>query len=239
VALASSALLGLGFVGLHALGTGAAGLWLLIASCVYILFLIHLGVRVRGASRRASDTPPPHSLGPANLLTLLRALMAAMMAGFVALPGRGTWVAWIPGLLYLLVVVGDAFDGWVARRTGTATELGGELDMATDRVAFLTAVAVAVAWGRLHPVFLGPGFLPLLFAGHMSIRRGFGSPVHPLAHRGSRQLVGTLYTLFLVAALLPLFSPPRLILPGVILTIPLVLGFARDWLHSVRGVDGR
>jgi CDP-diacylglycerol--glycerol-3-phosphate 3-phosphatidyltransferase len=154
----------------------------------------------------------------------------------VVVPSGEPGAGWIPGTLYLLIVVGDALDGLVARRTRRVTELGGELDMATDRMALLAAIAVAVAQGRLHGAFLALGVLPYLFAVHLHLRRrGSGRPLL-LAPDWRRQLVGTLLTLFLVAALLPVLPPEDLRLPAVLLSVLVLGSFARDWRCLRTGV---
>ena len=232
--LAGFAALALGYAVLrHGTETFRAGMWLLVSTSVFCYFLIHLTVRLKG--NRSSSREGLHpTLGPANLLTLARSLLAAYLAGFVAFPPGAMVIPWAPGVIYLLVVVGDALDGLVARRTGRVTELGSELDMATDRMAFLAAIGVAVVQDKLHSGFLILGLLPYLFAAHMYFRRRASGPTPSPVADGFRQLVGTLLTLFLAVALLPMFNSSQLHLPGVFLFCLALLSFGRDWLRVAR-----
>ena len=61
----------------------------------------------------------------ANALTLLRVLCSLCMAGMPALSPR--FLA-----LYIACGISDMLDGWVARRTDTASPLGAKLDTLAD-----------------------------------------------------------------------------------------------------------
>ena len=82
----------------------------------------------------------------ANFVTSIRLLCAAALA---FLP------AFSPGFyaLYLLAGVSDMADGWIARRTNTASRLGATLDTLAD-LAF-----AAVCLVRLLPLFALPVWL--------------------------------------------------------------------------------
>ena len=83
-------------------------------------------------ARMRSDQP---AMFPADWVTLTRTLLIAGVAGLVAdsfvRPVSGTALV----TLSTVALVLDAVDGQVARRTGTATELGARIDAETD--AFL------------------------------------------------------------------------------------------------------
>lgn len=87
-------------------------------------------------------------LGPADLVTLLRAVLVGGVAALVA----DSFVHSIPvGVLTTLAVVAlalDAVDGRVARRTGTASAVGARFDMEVDAVlVLLLSVYVARSLG--------------------------------------------------------------------------------------------
>ncbi len=86
---------------------------------------------------------------PANLLSLVRIPLAG-----VAIAMRHQPIA----VLTLMAVAGisDMLDGYVARRTGTNTRVGGWLDPVCDKI-FVVAVLVAV-WIERRP----PAWLPLM-----------------------------------------------------------------------------
>ncbi len=97
----------------------AVGLWTLLA----------------GAARRAGSS----TLGPADLVTLARAVLVGGVAGLVAdrFAGGVTPVATLVVLAAVALAL-DGVDGQVARRTGTASPLGARFDMEVD--AFLVLV---------------------------------------------------------------------------------------------------
>ena len=83
--------------------------------------------------------------GPADRVTLARAVLACAVAGLAAAAALGGPEAHaVEGALGLLVglasvaLVLDAVDGWVARRTGTVSAFGARFDLEVD--AFLIAV---------------------------------------------------------------------------------------------------
>lgn len=98
-----------------------------------------LGTAVaRGASRWDRE-----SLGPADVVTLIRAALGCGVAAIVADAAEaGTTAAstavWTLTSLAATALALDAVDGWVARATSTASEFGAKLDLEAD--AFLILV---------------------------------------------------------------------------------------------------
>ena len=115
-------------------GLGAAG-WIVGVACA---------VTMAAALARAIARRPDDRLGPASWLTLARATLAVGVAALAADSfAHDTPVA----LLVTLATVSlglDAADGWVARRTGTATALGARFDGEVDAFLIL-ALSVYVA----------------------------------------------------------------------------------------------
>ena len=103
-------------------------------------------------------------LGPADLVTLLRAVLVGGVAALVA----DSFVHVVPaGPLTTLAVVAlalDAVDGRVARRTGTASAVGARFDMEVDAVlVFLLSVYVARSLG-LWVLAIGSAYYMLVVA---------------------------------------------------------------------------
>src|SRR5690349_330786 len=76
----------------------------------------------------------------ANLITVARVALLFILVGFIYLslphdgqPGEPVW-ALVAVLLTLVVFVGDAVDGVVARARGEVNSLGAVVDIAGDRV---------------------------------------------------------------------------------------------------------
>jgi phosphatidylglycerophosphate synthase len=98
----------------------------------------------RGLARRPGDR-----LGPASWVTLVRGTLAVGVAALAA----DSFMHGAPvALLVTLAAVAlglDALDGWVARRTGTATALGARFDGEVDAFLILAlSVYVAPACGE-------------------------------------------------------------------------------------------
>ena len=93
----------------------------------------------RGLARR-----PGERLGPASWVTLTRATLAVGVAALATDSlGHDPPVALLVTLAGIALVL-DAVDGWMARRTGTASELGARFDGEVDAFLIL-ALSVYVA----------------------------------------------------------------------------------------------
>lgn len=92
----------------------------------------------------------------ANALTALRLLLAPLLYAAIVQgrPGIAATVFW-------LAVATDLADGWVARRFGEATPLGGLVDHAAD-AAFATTGTAALACTGALPVVL-PALIAVAF----------------------------------------------------------------------------
>ncbi|WP_442933901.1 CDP-alcohol phosphatidyltransferase family protein [Micromonospora sp. CPCC 206171] len=109
-------------------GLDAAG-WLAgVAYGIGFCGALDRGLRRRGAYR----------LGPADRVTLTRAVLVGGVTALVvdAIDAAAPLAVLVPMAAAALAL--DAVDGWVARRTGTASALGARFDMEVD--AFLILV---------------------------------------------------------------------------------------------------
>src|SRR6516164_2744777 len=113
-------------------------------------------------ARMRSDQP---AMFPADWVTLTRALLIAGVAGLVADSfGRPLSVTALVTLSAVALVL-DAVDGQVARRTGTATPLGGRIDAETDAfLILLLSIAVSQEYGG-WVLAIGAARYALLLAG--------------------------------------------------------------------------
>lgn len=177
------------------------------------------------------------ALGHGNRITLLRGLLIAATAGFLALTSvdLGPWLLYIPAALYTAAALGDWLDGLLARRQQQTTRLGTELDTALDALGLLIAPLLAVLYGKLHISYLLVSSAYYLFQWGIGWRLRHGRPVFALPpSRVRRHLAGLQMALVAVALWPPLQADVTRFL-GFALMIPLLLGFCRDWLH----VSGR
>jgi phosphatidylglycerophosphate synthase len=109
---------------------------------------IACAVTMAAALARGLARDPGERLGPASWVTLARATLAVGVAALAADSfTHGTPVALVVTLAAVALAL-DAVDGWVARRTGTATALGARFDGEVDAFLILAlSVYVAPACG--------------------------------------------------------------------------------------------
>ena len=174
--------------------------------------------------------------GPADWVTLARATLAIGVAVLVADSfARPARVAMLVTLAAVALAL-DLVDGWVARRTGTASKLGARLDGEVD--AFLILVlsvyvarstgAWVLAIGAARYVFLAAGWLlPWL--------------CEPLPPRYWRKVVCAMQGIVLTIAAADLL-PPLLTRAALVIALALLAeSFGRDvwWLWARRHASGR
>ena len=110
---------------------------------------------------RALHRSRSRSLGPADRVTLARATLVGCVTALVAdTLTRPPQTAVLTGLAAVALIL-DAFDGRVARRTGTASELGARFDMEVD--AFLILVLAVLVAGSLGAWVLLTGAMRYAF----------------------------------------------------------------------------
>lgn len=91
----------------------------------------------------------------ANLITLLR--LAFLPFIYLALASGTQTGRWLGLGLFTLAALTDLLDGYVARKTGTASPLGAMLDLGADRLLTLVSVAGLLVGGALSPCAMAAG----------------------------------------------------------------------------------
>jgi phosphatidylglycerophosphate synthase len=171
--------------------------------------------------------------GVANLITASRAVLVVAIAGagLASATPRTAGVVVAVGTVAALL---DLADGWVARRTGTASPFGARFDMEVD--AALVLVLSALVWrnGVTGPWVLASGLMRYAF---VALARPWPWLARPLPPSRRRQAVCVVQIIALLVALAPVV-PPALAW-AVALAGLVVLGwsFAVDvaWLAARRG----
>lgn len=174
-------------------------------------------------------------LGPADRVTLARATLAGgVLALTVDSLTRPVPAAGVVPLAAVALSL-DAVDGWVARRTGTSSELGARFDMEADAFLILVlSVLVArpvgawvLAIGLMRYVFVAAGLLlPWL--------RG------PIAPRYWSKVVAAIQGIALLVAASGLLPPGWTALVLAVALVLLVESFGRSvgWLWRHRTKEG-
>jgi CDP-diacylglycerol--glycerol-3-phosphate 3-phosphatidyltransferase len=175
------------------------------------------------------------NFGAGNQLTILRGVMIAFLAGFLFSPWPQGWLAWLPGLIYILAALFDLFDGYLARRTNHVTRLGEILDLNLDGLGILVACLLIVQYGQVPFWYLLVGLARYLFiTGEWTLKK-LGKPVIELAPNPARRPLAGAQMGFIAVVLLPIFSPPGTFLVAGMVAAPFLVGFFYDWLN-VSGV---
>jgi len=174
--------------------------------------------------------------GPADRVTLARTVLVggcatlAVLALVGAIGPRPWWLVAlaVPALLL------DGVDGWVARRTDTATDAGARLDMEVDAALLLVLSSVVV---------LTQGFWVLAIGGlrYLWVVAGWFAPVlrGPVVFRFSRKVIAVVQAVALILALTPVVPSSTARGGLLVAVILLVFSFSRDGLQLVRDAVDR
>ena len=147
-----------------------------LMAAAFFAVLFAAVVRVAGAHH------PFARFGPANHVTTIRAMLAALAAGLVGYPVSPAVLWSVIGVTALMAVL-DGLDGWLARFTRMASGYGARFDMETDAAFILVLSALvwqhekAGAWvlccGLMRYAFVAAGWMfPWLAAPLRATLRG-------------------------------------------------------------------
>lgn len=105
--------------------------------------------------------PFPH-FGVANYVTLVRAVVVVLAAGFIGQPAT-TGLLWFVVVVTSVAAVLDGVDGWLARRSGMSSAFGARFDMETDAALILVLSILVWQYGKAGPWVLLSGLLRYAF----------------------------------------------------------------------------
>jgi phosphatidylglycerophosphate synthase len=105
---------------------------------------------------------PFDRLGPANWMTMARAGLVALVAGFIGEP-RAASIASSAVALAIIVEVADGVDGWLARRSALASAFGARFDMEVDALLIMALAILAWQHGKAGSWVLLSGLLRYAF----------------------------------------------------------------------------
>jgi len=174
---------------------------------------------------------PGRGLGPANRVTLGRAMATLPVAALVGQPSihhdGGHW--WVI-VLATAVMVTDGFDGWTARRTGTATPYGARFDMELDSVLMLALALLVASSGKVGAWVVAAGLPRYLFVAAGWLYPPLAAPLPP---RRRRQTVCVVQGIALLVALGPIIPPPAAAAAALLGLAALVYSFGVDVLWTL------
>ncbi len=225
VELAVGGLALLGLLGLLGLGASASPRVAALAITTYLGMAALLW--------RALWPGPRAGMGPANRVTLARGVLVALLAGALADPAllsaQGAWLF----ALALVALSLDGVDGWVARRTGSASAQGARFDMELDALFILVLCLALLLLDRAGPWVLAIGAMRYVFVA-ASWRWAWLADELPDSLR--RKAVCVWQVAALMLALLPATPGPLATWLAATALTGLTLSFAVDvrWLYQHR-----
>ncbi|GHE20221.1 CDP-alcohol phosphatidyltransferase family protein [Halomonas urumqiensis] len=226
---------------------GLVGLGLLLAlldsalAFTFDTWLVAIGVYLGMASLlwRGMTLRPAHfaGLGAANRVTLARGVLVALLAGALVDPARlAVHGSWLAGLALLSLAL-DGVDGWVARQTDSASELGARFDMELDAAFIMVLCLALLVAGKVGAWILAIGAMRYLFVLAGLWLEWMNAPL-PDSFR--RKAVCVWQVAALLLALLPMVESTLASGLAATALAGLVASFAIDvhWLYRQRDVAG-
>jgi phosphatidylglycerophosphate synthase len=180
---------------------------------------------VRGLQRKETA-----QFGPANTVTAVRSTLVGIITGIVA----ASFVTPISVVILIALAIPalllDAVDGWVARRTNSASELGARFDMEVD--AFLLLVLSVYVSQTLGVWVMAIGLMRYAFVAGAWIFPWLG---RQLPFRYWRKVVTAVQGIALTIAAAGLFPALDVLFVAIALAL-LLESFGRDvvWLTARR-----
>jgi phosphatidylglycerophosphate synthase len=186
------------------------------------------------AMRSVAHAYPHDRFGSCNTVTLLRAALVSALAAPLVAPGL---LAAAPGLAWGVLAVAvmalslDGLDGWLARRSGLASEFGARFDVEVDSVLALVLACLALANGKAGAWVLVLGGMRYAYvAAGMVVPWLHGA----LPQRFRRKAVCVVQIAVLILLLAPSVVPPVSTGLGLAATSLLAWSFAVDILWLAR-----
>jgi CDP-diacylglycerol--glycerol-3-phosphate 3-phosphatidyltransferase len=167
----------------------------------------------------------------ADLVTFGRGAVIACVAGFLLLPRPSGWYAWMPGVLYLLAVLADYVDGYLARLHNSTSEFGAALDRTFDGIITLVGSLLGIHYGHLPVWYFAVGIAFFVFSLAIWIRKKSGRVVLDLPSSNYRRVVGGSNVFFIGVALTPALPVDWFSLLAAFFTFLLITGFFLDWQY--------
>ena len=221
----------LGVAGTAAGGT-IAGAWL-GAGVLYPVTAAALAAAMLAAVVGVAGDQYPHArFGAANGVTTIRVGLVALVAALIGAETGATGL-WLAVALASIEAVLDGVDGWLARRTGLASEFGARFDMETDALLILALSLLVWQHDKAGAWVLGCGLMRYAF-----VAAGWVLPFlrRPLRSTRRGKTVAVLQVVGLTVALAPIVPAPLSASVAAVTLGTLVWSFAVDirWLAASR-----
>lgn len=164
-----------------AAATALAGLFSLPAG---LAMAASWALTIAGAGIAAWRWGPDRDLKAADRITLARAFATSIAAaGAVAAPELSSATLWLLTGLAAAALLTDGVDGFVARRTGAASEFGARMDREVDAFTVLVLAILVYRLGRADLWILAAGAMRYAFVAAGSLLPWLRAPLPPSRRR--------------------------------------------------------
>ena len=214
---------------------GYALRWALFSEFIFA-FEVGLVICLRHQWEKRTGEKAPIRLGFPDYVTIIRGFAASCVGGFIFVPRPTALLAWAPGILYLAAIAGDFLDGYLARRFRGPTRFGAILDNEFDSVATFLGVLLGILYGGLPPWYLVIGLAHYLFLAGIWWRRTRGLQISALPENNWRRVIGGANSLFVAAAISPIFPEATVRFLSLPFLILISVSFVSDW-YSIAKED--
>lgn len=209
-------------IGLFSVGEHAV-LGIAAALCIYL-------VAAGTASIAFLRTYPHDVLGLCNIVTLIRLVIVATLAGALLSSAGPSWAVFT---LAAIALVLDGVDGWLARRQHLASTFGARFDVEVDAAFALVLTLHAVIGGSAGFAVVLLGLPYYMFKAANLV---FPWLNQPLPERFTRKAMCVVQITVLIALQLPIMAPVDLDLVVIAVALALAWSFVHDirWLWRAR-----
>ncbi len=174
---------------------------------------------------------PFPQFGLANLVTMIRAALVAMAAALLVEP-PATSIAWFVVVITVCLSALDGLDGWLARRTGLASDFGARFDVEVDALLILVLSLFVWRHDKAGVWVLACGLMRYVFVAAGWVLPWMNGPLKPTL-RGKSVAVAQFAGLGL--ALAPVVPAPASAGVAAMTLVTLVWSFALDVRRLWRG----
>ncbi|MFQ5972413.1 MAG: CDP-alcohol phosphatidyltransferase family protein [Alphaproteobacteria bacterium] len=127
---------------------------------------------------------PTGGFGAANRMTLARVVVACLTGGLVLhVRGGGVEIVWVAVGGASFAALLDGFDGWIARRTGTASPFGARFDMEADALLIMLLAVLVWRLDKTGAWVLAAGFIRYGFVAATLLWPWLDDPLPPSRRR--------------------------------------------------------
>jgi phosphatidylglycerophosphate synthase len=217
----------LGVIG-TASGGALVGSWLDVGVVYPVMAAAMVAAALALLVRLAGHQHPHRRFGAANAVTTTRVGLVALVGALIGVEA-GVRALWLAVGLASVGAALDGVDGWLARRTGLASEFGARFDMETDALLILVLSVLVWQHGKAGAWVIACGLMRYGFVAAGRLLPWLAAPLRSTV-RG--KTVAVVQMIGLVVALAPIIPVPYSVLVAAITLAALAWSFAVDiaWL---------